>query len=274
MGENYEILPRGVGKDHGNAVPRLARVDRLILVAIEISAKRVTPWWHVLDDERAGCVSERDIGVNAVWHHKRLDERTIRRRSGDPIKHVARDSGARNRSYGGKKSPRARVANISANVGQTFKHDHGVRGIRAPATRRLHADRVAMPRGARDTVAGRDQKKVAEGCYRRRSLSYDLIELEEHFLRLDANAARVGNDRDDLGRRNVRRTAGRHTGRSAAKSEERDGDQPPQSAFTFSTSCSRLFVHSSSLFRSFVTTLAGALLVKPSFCRRFDSAVS
>ena len=70
MGEDYEILPRGIEKVDGNAVPRLARVDRLILVAIEISAKRVTPRWHVLDDERASRVSECDIGVNAVWYHK------------------------------------------------------------------------------------------------------------------------------------------------------------------------------------------------------------
>src|SRR5207237_625815 len=163
---------------------------------------------------------------------------------------------------------------VAREVGPTFKRDHGERSRCAPAARRRQAERVAMPRGARDTVAGRDQKKVAEGCCRRRSLGYDLIELEEHFLRLDANAARVGNDRDDLRRRDIRRPAGRHTGRSAAKSEERDGDQPPQSAFTFSASCSRLLVHSSSLVRSFATTLAGALLVKLSFCRRFDNAVS
>src|SRR4029077_959817 len=101
---------------------------------------------------------------------------------------------------------------------------------------------------------------MAQICDGSRGLAHCLVEAEDYLLRLDTDGAGVGNRRDELWWRNIDWSTGRNAGRGASRHEQRDADEPPQSAFTFSASCSRRLIHSSSFVRSAATTFAGALL--------------
>ena len=149
-------------------------------------------------------IDQRHEGMKTVRRDERLNQRPCRRRAGCPIEDLAGDARVGNRRARREKSRRARVPHISPDVGQPAEKDHAVWRVVAPAMRWLHRDCVAVPRHTRHSIPRRDEEQVRQCRRRRRLFRHDLIEMEDHLFRLDANGARVRNDGHDLRRRDSR----------------------------------------------------------------------
>src|SRR5205814_2273412 len=259
--EKEEIRSRAVGQNDRRAVPRLAGVDSLILVPVDVSADRVSGGREVLHHERTARVRHGDVRAYAIGGNERFDQGSSSGRAGHPVEDVARDARPGNVVARRKESHGAGVADAAVNIGNASLHDYRVGGVGSPTIGWLHTDRIAVPRRTRRSVAWRYEKQVCEGGYRRRPLGNHLVELKEYLLWPDAEGARIGCDGEQLRGGDVRWSPGRQPRRSARQHDQRDGNQAPQSAFTFSASRARRSGHSCPFSLSPSTRSPGSLTV-------------